>query len=235
MEMVADYVRRRQPEIVVFEEARGALPGAQGGGDDSSDAGGLAALYPHRRYVHEMTGKDGASYGYWIGARRPPRRWIEDGFSFPGGVERKVLAAVWDDINGKKCLGVIGLHLSYQGGGVRRKEAAWLLGWLRRHEADCPSWLVLGDFNADAEDSEMRLLFGGGLKELYRERKPTVGAFNPIRRIYGDNVPSRTIDWALGWNADGEAEVVLDAPYGTGRGGVDAWVSDHAGVYVRMR
>ena len=114
LKLVSDYVRKSAPAIVVFEEARGKLPGAQNGGTDSVDGDGIAKLYPHRKYIHEMTGKDGASYGYWIGAKKKPRQWIEDGFAFEGGVPRKVLGAVWDKALGKKCLGVISLHLSYQ-------------------------------------------------------------------------------------------------------------------------
>ena len=71
----------------------------------------IKKIYPHRKYVHEMTGKDGASYGYWIGAKSKPSKWIEDGFSFPGGVERKVIGAVWSKAIGKKCLGLKGLLL----------------------------------------------------------------------------------------------------------------------------
>lgn len=229
MAAVGEYVRATAPEIVVFQEAMGNRPGAEGGGSDSVDGAPIAALYPHRRYVHEMTGKDGASYGYWIGAKSKPRRWIEDGFSFPGGVERKVIAGVWDNAIGEKCLGVVGLHLSYQNSAVRQKEARWLLDWVKAHEIDCHQWLVVGDFNADEKSAEMKILFEGGLGHLFRELKPTVGAFNPIRRIYGDNIPSLTIDWALGWNLEGEADVVLDRPY---RG---EWVSDHAGVDIRLK
>jgi endonuclease/exonuclease/phosphatase family metal-dependent hydrolase len=223
---VGKYIGETDPEIVVFQEARGVLPGSQRGGADSVDADSFGASYRHRKYVHEMTGADGASYGYWIGAKSKPREWIEDGFAFPGGVERKVIAGIWDNAIGGKCLGVIGLHMSYQNTQVRQKEARWILEWVRKHEKDCAQWLVVGDFNADQNDTEMRILFEGGLKNLYRELKPTVGAFNPIRRIYGDNIPSRTIDWALGWNLRGSADVVLDRPF------AGEWVSDHAGISI---
>lgn len=228
MGAVGAYVRETAPEIVVFQEAKGDKPGAEGGGTDSMDGAPIAELYPHRKYVHEMTGKDGASYGYWIGAKRAPRKWIDDGFSFPGGVERKVIAGVWDNAMGGRCLGVIGLHLSYQNSAVRQKEAQWLLDWVKAHESDCRSWLVVGDFNADEKSAEMKIIFDGGLRHLYGDLKPTVGAFNPIRRIYGENIPSLTIDWALGWNLEGAAEVVLDRPY------AGEWVSDHAGVSIRV-
>jgi endonuclease/exonuclease/phosphatase family metal-dependent hydrolase len=88
---------------------------------------------------------------------------------------------------------------------------------------------VLGDFNADDDSPEMKALFAGGLKSLYGKKKPTVGAFNPIRRIYGEKVPSKTIDWALGWNLKGSAKAVLDTPY---KGG---WVSDHAAILVNVK
>jgi endonuclease/exonuclease/phosphatase family metal-dependent hydrolase len=229
MELVSGYIRKYRPAIVVFEEARGTLPGAKDGGAGSADAKGIATLFPHRKYIHEMTGKDGASYGYWIGAERKPRQWLEDGFSFPGGVERKVIGAGWEKALGKECLGVLGLHLSYQTSDVRQKEAAWLLDWLKAHESACKRWLVVGDFNADRGDKEMQLLFNGGLKSLFKEAKPTVGAFNPIRRIYGEHVPSLTIDWALGWNLEGSANVVLDTAFPG-----DEWVSDHAGIAVQV-
>ena len=121
------------------------------------------------------------------------------------------------------------LHLSYQNSEVRQKEAKWILDWLKKSESKCQRWLVLGDFNADQDDPEMKILFEGGLKTLIQTKKPTVGAFNPIRRIYGENIPSRTIDWALGWNLQGVAEVVLDSPQKEG-----VWVSDHAGLLVSV-
>lgn len=227
MKVMAGYVKERKPDLVVFQEAIGELPGEKGGGKDSPDGSALAALYPHRAYIHEMAGKDGASYGYWMGSKKKPEQWIEDGFSFPGGVERRVQGAVFG--KGESCFGVISLHLSYQNSEVRVKEAHWLLDWLKGKERICAQWLVLGDFNADAESPEMKALFAGGLRDLFVERKPTVGAFNPIRQIYGKNTPSRTIDWALGWNLKGDAEVVLD------RAQAGEWVSDHAAVYVKVK
>lgn len=227
MNAVADYVKSRGPDLVVFQEAIGSLPGEKGGGSDSPDGELLAKIYPHRVYIHEMTGKDGASYGYWMGAKTKPAKWIKDGFSFPGGVERQVQGAIFGE--GKSCLGVMSLHLSYQNSEVRVKEAKWILDWLKAKEKECPRWLVLGDFNADADSAEMKALFGGGLKNLFTKMKPTVGAYNPIRQIYGKDIPSKTIDWALGWNISGAAEVVLDRPY------QGEWVSDHAAVYVKVK
>ncbi len=228
MAAVSDYVRSTAPDIVVFQEAQGNRPGSVGGGDDSIDGALLASAYPHRKYVHEMTGKDGASYVYWIDSKKEPRKWIEDGFSFPGGVDRRVLAGIWDGVDGAGCLGVIGLHLSYQTSAVRQLEAQWIVDWVKSHEMECSRWLVVGDFNANETSAEMNVLFNAGLNHLFRELKPTVGAFNPIRRIYGENIPSLTIDWALGWNLKGEAEVVLDRPY------LGRWVSDHAGINIRV-
>jgi endonuclease/exonuclease/phosphatase family metal-dependent hydrolase len=228
MAIMAGLVKEKNPDIIVFEEARGALPGAQNGGNDTVDAASLKG-YPYRKYIHEMTGADGASYGYWIGAKKKPKKWIEDGFSFPGGVPRRLIGGVWDKASNGKCLGAIGLHLSYQTTDVRQKEAAWLLGWLKAHEKDCKRWLVLGDFNAARPDKEMQILFNGGLKSLFTEEKPTVGPYNKIRLIYGAEKPNLTIDWALGWNLDGTAETVL----GTANASGD-WVSDHAGVYVTL-
>ena len=176
-----------------------------------------------------MTGKDGASYGYWLGSKKPWKQKIEDGFSFPGGVERKVQGAVWEKGSGKnkKCLGIISLHFSYQNSEVRQKESAWVLDWLKSKEKLCKQWLVLGDFNADENSAEMKLLFEAGLKSLAKELKPTVGAFNPIRQIYGKNIPSKTIDWALGWNVQqATAETVFDKPV------QDLWLSDHAGLAI---
>jgi endonuclease/exonuclease/phosphatase family metal-dependent hydrolase len=227
MKVVSDYVKSRHPDLVVFQEAIGELSGDRKGGKDSPDGAALTKLYPHRVYIHEMAGKDGASYGYWMASRKKPNQWIEDGFSFPGGVERRVQGSIFG--KGKSCLGVLSLHLSYQTSEVRVKEAHWILDWLKGKNSLCPHWLVLGDFNADADSAEMKVLFEGGLKSLFREMKPTVGAFNPIRQIYGKDTPSKTIDWALGWNLAGEAEVVLD----TAQGG--EWVSDHAAVYVKVK
>jgi endonuclease/exonuclease/phosphatase family metal-dependent hydrolase len=228
---VANYIGVKQPQIVVFQEARGILPGEEGGGSESSDSALLRSVYTERNYIHEMTGADLGSYGYWMGAQMAPRGWINDGFSFEGGVARRVQAAVWDHALGPKdedCLGILSLHMSYQTSAVRQVEARWILDWLRSHEKECKQWLVVGDFNADVPDREIQILFEGGLKPLYKEFKPTIGAFNPIRRIYGDNIPSKTIDWALGWNLTGTAEVVLDSPWN------GEWVSDHAAVLIHL-
>lgn len=228
MKLVAETIKQLNADIVVFQEARGELSGELGGGKDSSDAALLKAAYPHRMYIHEMTGKDQASYGYWIGSKQKPKQWIEDGFSFPGGVERKVQAAVYPKIYNGKCFGVMSLHMSYQTSEVRVKEAEWILQWLKEKEKLCKQWLVVGDFNADAESAEMKHLFAGGLKVLPEQTKPTVGAFNPIRRIYGENIPSKTIDWALGWNVNGRAELKLDHE-------VDGkWASDHAAIFIQL-
>lgn len=227
MNAVADYVKQKNPDVVVFQEATGT-PGQENGGNDSPDAAGLKDLYPYRQYIHESFGQDGKSYGYWIGAKQAPRRWISDGFFFDGGVDRKVQGAIFDDVNGA-CLGLLSLHLSYQNSKVRQTEAKWLLEWVKKNEAECPRWIVVGDFNADERDPEIKNLFKGGLRSLYSQQKPTIGAFNPIRRIYGNDIASKTIDWALGWNLDAEAAVVLDSPYN------GEWVSDHAAVYVNVK
>jgi endonuclease/exonuclease/phosphatase family metal-dependent hydrolase len=226
MAAIADYVKAENPDVVVFQEATGT-PGEENGGNDSPDAEGLKALYPHRFYVHESFGQDGASYGYWIGAKQKPQRWIRDGFFFKGGVDRKVQGAVFANVDGH-CLGLLSLHLSYQNSKVRQQEAKWLLDWVKGNEKSCDRWLVVGDFNADERDPEMKALFTNGLRSLYREQKPTIGAFNPIRRIYGNDIKSKTIDWALGWNLDAEASVVLDTPHN------GEWVSDHAAALVRV-
>lgn len=228
MQLVADTIKQLKADIVVFQEAKGELSGELGGGKDSVDAALLKSEYPHRMYVHEMVGKDGASYGYWIGSKQKPKQWIEDGFSFPGGVARKVQAAVYSKAVDGKCLGILSLHMSYQTSEVRVKEAEWILQWLRDKEKTCKQWLVVGDFNADAESAEMKHLFAGGLKVLPEQTKPTVGAFNPIRRIYGENIPSKTIDWALGWNVNGRAELKLDHEVN------GKWASDHAAIFVRL-
>ncbi|RYZ96381.1 MAG: endonuclease/exonuclease/phosphatase family protein [Proteobacteria bacterium] len=226
MAVVAEYVKEQKPDVVVFQEAIGTA-GAENGGKDSPDAAALRADYPHRMYIHESFGENGSSYGYWIGAKQKPRHWIKDGFSFPGGVERKVQGALFENVDGS-CLGILSLHLSYQNSKVRQTEAKWLLDWVKAKEKTCERWLVVGDFNADERDPEMKALFKGNLRSLYREQKPTIGAFNPIRRIYGNDIKSKTIDWALGRNLEAEASVVLDTP----RNG--EWVSDHAGVLVKV-
>jgi endonuclease/exonuclease/phosphatase family metal-dependent hydrolase len=229
MEALAEYGRKGNWDLVVFQEAVGESPGSAGGGSDSPD-GALWGM-PFRHYVHEMTGKDGASYGYWMGAKKSPDQWIEDGFSFPGGVARKVQGAYWREMSDGKCLGVLSLHWSYQSSAVRQKEAQWLQDWVRGKESLCDRWLVVGDFNADSGDKEIQMLLNSDFTSLLRTKKPTVGAFNPIRRIYGENTPSRTIDWPFGWQLPpgAVAEVVLDKPvFG------DLWVSDHAALEIHL-
>jgi endonuclease/exonuclease/phosphatase family metal-dependent hydrolase len=229
MQLATNEIKKLHPDLVVFQEAKGVLSGEKLGGKDSVDGANLKKLYPHRMYIHEMIGKDQASYGYWMGSKMKPKRWIEDGFFFEGGVDRKIQAAVFSKIHGGKCLGVMSLHLSYQNSEVRVKEAEWILQWLKEKEKICKHWLVVGDFNADAESAEMKRLFEGGLKVLPDQSAPTVGAFNPIRRIYGENIPSKTIDWALGWNIDGRAELKLDHEI------EGQWASDHAAIFVKVK
>jgi endonuclease/exonuclease/phosphatase family metal-dependent hydrolase len=228
MAVLAQWVHKQSPDLVVFQEAKGELPGASGGGGDSSDIEALKDIYPYRKYVHEMTGADGASYGYWMGAKSAPRKEWSDGFAFPGGVARKTQAAVWGQDN--DCVGVLSLHLSYQNTSVRQLEAKWVLDWIDQHKVDCPNWLVMGDFNADQEDAEIQILTQAGLRSTVVEKKPTVGAFNPIRQIYGKDIPSRTIDWIFAQaGLAGLAEVVFDTP-------VDGlWISDHAGIFLQIR
>jgi endonuclease/exonuclease/phosphatase family metal-dependent hydrolase len=220
MGAVADFITKKNPAIVTFQEA-------QREGEDSVDAR-LLTQYTNRDYVYEMLGADVQGYGYWMGAKEAPLKWINEGFAFEGGVRRRVQGAVFEKILNGECLGVLSLHLSYQTSAVRQVEAHWLLDWLKANENECKQWLVVGDFNADEKSAEMNILFAGGLKSLYRELKPSIGAFNPIRRIYGDTIPSQTIDWALGWNIKGSAEIVLDTPY------MGEWVSDHAGVLIHV-
>ncbi len=215
---ISEWLKQNRPDVVMLQEA-------QGGGNDSKDAIKIRSIYPYRFYVHEMTGADGESYGYWLGARKKPRNIWHDGFSFPGGVVRKTLAAVWD--RGKhECVGVLSLHLSYQTSEVRVKEAKWIEDWIKGKQNDCKHWLVIGDFNADENSPEIKKLFSAGFRNLFTEVKPTVGAINPIRQIYGKDVPSQTIDWALGKNFNGSARVVLDRPV------KNVWVSDHAGILI---
>lgn len=227
MNALSDWIKLNVPDLVVFQEAK-ALSCVS---FDSVDAENLKSIYPFRKYVHEMIGNDNASYGYWMGAKKQPTQEWSDGFSFPGGVARKTQAAVWSSIAGEpqKCLGILSLHLSYQSSLVRQQEAAWILEWLRAHESVCKHWLVVGDFNADREDKEIQILIEGGLKSLYKNKKPTVGAFNPIRQIYGKDIPSRTIDWAFGWHLEGMAKVIFDQPIEEG-----TWVSDHAGIEINL-
>ena len=231
MAAISSYVKKESPDIVVFQEAQGFLPGEKRGGDDSADIENIKTLYPFRKYIHEMTGSDSASYGYWIGSKMRPREWIEDGFFFPGGVDRKVQAAVWDFSTGKKsdCLGVLSLHLSYQNSAVRQKEAQWILDWIKARK-ECSHWAIVGDFNADNSDEEIKILMAGGLKNLTKHVKPTVSPTNPIRRIYGAHIPPKAIDWALGWNlSDAHSEVVLRSKF------KGIWVSDHAGLLIRIK
>lgn len=213
------------PEVIVFQEAQANSESSI----ESNDAQWLASEYPYRKYVHEMTGKDQFSYGYWMAAKKKPVKEFSDGFSFPGGVARKTQAAVWENLyKGTECLGVMSLHLSYQNTDVRQKEAQWIIDWVKAHETDCKHWIVTGDFNADVEDKEISLLIGAGFKSLVNVKKPTIGAFNPIRQIYGKDIPSRTIDWAFAWNVDGDGEVLFDqALEGT-------WLSDHAAVFAHV-
>jgi endonuclease/exonuclease/phosphatase family metal-dependent hydrolase len=216
MNALAKWIKSKRPDIVVFQEAKG-----------EGDAAALKGLYPHRYYIYE-TEEGGASFGYWLGARKKPSFVWADGFSFPGGVKRKTVAALWKKRRGA-CLGVLGVHLSYQSSEVRVKEAKWIHDWVKGKENLCGNWIVVGDFNADEDSAEIKALLKDGFKSLYKHKKPTVGAFNPIRQVYGKDIPSQTIDWAFGFgNVSGSAEVVLDQPLD------GVWVSDHAGILIRV-
>ena len=217
LKAIQDFLMGEKPEVVVLQEAQKSFEPQ-------------FLRFSHEKYVHEMTGADQLSYGYWMGSAQKPQSWSEDGFSFPGGVERRVQVAIFTLKTKSKvdqCLGVLSVHLSYQSSEVRQKEANWLLEWLKRKELACKRWLVVGDFNADQADPEMKILFAGGLKNLVTEVQPTVTPHNPIRKIYGDK-PARAIDWALGWNLNAKARVVLAQPW------KGVWVSDHAGLMVEI-
>ncbi|MCO5141984.1 MAG: endonuclease/exonuclease/phosphatase family protein [Oligoflexia bacterium] len=220
---LSSYIHEVLPDVVVFQEAQGTENYTS-----SKDSSHILKLYPYQNYLHEMTGADGESYGYWIGAKEKPLKWIHEKFFFDGGVDRRVQGAIWKTET--DCLGLLSLHLSYQNSAVRVKEADWIVNYLRQQQSLCNRWLVLGDFNADDDTEEMRVLFSHGLKSSFKVKKPTVGAFNPIRRIYGENIPSKTIDWALEFGRlSAEATVVLDHE----RNGL--WLSDHAGILVELK
>ncbi|NUM88451.1 MAG: endonuclease/exonuclease/phosphatase family protein, partial [Bdellovibrionales bacterium] len=154
MKALGRWIIRERPDVVVLQEAR-----ARAATDaESSDVEGFRKLYPHSFYVHEMTGKDGASYGYWLGSRKKPDATYVDGFSFPGGVERKVQGALWRRFAGGQCLGILHLHLSYQTSEVRVKEAEWVQKWIVGKSMECGRWIVTGDFNADDDTAEIRHL-----------------------------------------------------------------------------
>ncbi len=226
MKALSGWILKERPDVVVLQEARADSATST----ESTDVAGFRKLYPYAFYVHEMTGKDGASYGYWLGSRKKPDATYTDGFSFPGGVERKVQGAIWKNFSGGKCLGVLHLHLSYQTSEVRVKEAEWVQKWIAAKSPECDRWVVAGDFNADADSAEIRHLQETGFVSLLAEKKPTVGAFNPIRQIYGKDIPSKTIDWAFGWGGvKAVAKVVLDSPL------KGIWISDHAGVLVQLK
>lgn len=225
IQKLSDWIKAESPDIIVFQEAQAANETSK----DSNDAAWIKELYPYRKYVHEMIGYDHFSYGYWMGAKRKPSKEFSDGFSFPGGVARKTQAAIWNKAyKGKECLGILSLHLSYQTSAVRQKEVQWIIDWVKAHEADCAHWIVMGDFNADKQDKEIEMLFAAGFKSLVKDLQPTVGAYNPIRQIYGKDIPSKTIDWTFSWNVDGEGEILFTkALDGT-------WLSDHAAVFMKV-
>lgn len=182
--------------------------------------------YPWQNFVEESKGKDGLTYGYWLGAKRPVKEIWSDGFAFPGGVARKVQAAIWGEAP-KKCLGILNLHWSYQSSAVRQEEAKWLLDWLHGAQKKCDRWLVVGDFNADQDAPEIQFLAKNGLVNLATKLEPTVGPANPIRQIYGKDIKAQTIDWAWGFHYPAKAKRVLADPIG------ELWLSDHAGIMIK--
>ena len=85
IQKLSQWIHEQSPDIVVFQEAQGETEKSK----DSSDAAWIKKMYSYRKYVHEMTGYDHFSYGYWMGAKHRPVKEFSDGFSFPGGVARK--------------------------------------------------------------------------------------------------------------------------------------------------
>jgi endonuclease/exonuclease/phosphatase family metal-dependent hydrolase len=209
------FLENKNPDVVVLQEAQ------------SEDLAGLKRSYPHQYFVGEMKGAAGEEFGYLLAARTNPTKQWSDDFYFAGGVKRKIQAAIWGS-DPQKCIGVISLHWSYQSSAVRQLEARWLLAWLDRAKAECAHWLVVGDFNADEKSEELRILFRSGLKILLSSLKPTIDPINPIRQIYGKDFLPRTIDWALGFQWQAKARVVLSEPW------QGEWVSDHSGLWVEQ-
>lgn len=209
------YIKENLPDVVVLQEAK------------ADDLDLIVDKYPFQNFVSEMSGADKFEYGYLIASKIPPQKFWSDGFSFPGGVSRKVQAAVWGKSN-LECIGTLSLHWSYQNSKVRELEAAWLVDWLERAKNECKNWLVLGDFNADENSPEIKKLFSHNLNNLFTKLEPTIDPQNPIRAIYGKDFPPRTIDWALGFHFKARARVVLSQPY------LDNWISDHSAVWVEQ-
>ena len=205
-------------DFLVLQEAR------------EKDAQYFKARFPYHYYTHEAIGKDGFSYGYLLLSKRRTRKIWHEAFHFPGGSKRAIQFSLWK-WRESHCLGIANLHLSWQGSHIRVQEVGWILKEMKTLKRHCPRWLFLGDFNADEKSREMKLLFGKGFQNLFTGNPypPTVGPFNPIRSIYG-NIKNQTIDWALGINLEGAAEILFDKPT---KGGL--WISDHAGVFVQIR
>jgi endonuclease/exonuclease/phosphatase family metal-dependent hydrolase len=186
---------------------------------------------PFRTFTPESEGADGKMYGYLALTQLKPERVWEEGFEFPGGLARKTQALVFRPWSEKReCLGVLSVHLSYQSSQVRVQEAEWIANFIKKRANLCPEWLIVGDFNATKESKEFRLITTqAGFIDLVREKISTVGPYNPVRAIYGQEKPNEAIDGALSYQVIGaSARVVLRDPI------EGVWVSDHAGILIRI-
>lgn len=145
------------------------------------------------------------SYGNALLSHRPPER-IEN-LRLPGGGEPRGCLRTSFELNG------ISLHVYVTHLGLRRSwrqiQADQIAEWMGRYALE--STVLLGDFNADSEASELRPLRAGGLRDV----SGTLG-------VAGTTYRDKRIDqiWA------GQSLTPLDA------GVLQTSVSDHAPIYA---
>ena len=210
-------------KLVFLQESQAKKEGSE---YISTDAQYLSKNFSYHHYTHESIEKDGMSYGHLVLSKKKPRKTWKDSFHFQGGSQRVVQFSLWD-FKDLRCLGVANLHLSWQSSQARYKEVNFLASKIPELKNHCSRWLFLGDFNADESSDEMKFLFHNGLRDFFTQRKPTVGPFNPIRSIYG-KIKNQTIDWILGINIEGKAEVLFNKSVN------GIWISDHSAILVEL-
>jgi endonuclease/exonuclease/phosphatase family metal-dependent hydrolase len=246
--LVRQWIDRLHPDLIGFQEVlRG--PGRDLAAELLQDAGYHLEFAPAMRYWQDQR----LEFGNSVASRWP----ILDRETFPlphgaGGERRSALSVTVDSPVGPLSFTCTHLNWKFQHGEIRERQvtalAELVLG--RRPKDGFPPILV-GDFNAEPDSSEIRFLTGlesrGGRSVYFHDAWRVAGARrtdpeagltwcnrNPYARANLE--PDRRIDYIFSGfpKRDGVGllevcRVVCDEPQNS------VWPSDHFGVYAELR
>ncbi len=245
--LIRDWLDRLEPDLIGLQEVLR--------GDQVDQAAELFACRDfHLDYVRasDFWDQRGLTFGNAIASRWPIRERAE--LQLPGsgdGEKRAALSLRIESPRGEICFTTTHLHWKLHHGNVRERQVVALFDWVwkRRPREGFPPILV-GDFNAEPESSEIRYLVGlqslGGKSAALRDawrgagegREKNEGLTwsnrNPYARPWLE--PDRRIDYLVA----GPSRPGGIGAFASCRGVCDSasdgvWPSDHFGVYAELR